>query len=37
MACPYGSRHVGDPILARNITRRVDFALLRIMALETMS
>jgi hypothetical protein len=28
------SRHVGDPILASNITRRVDFALFMVRALE---
>jgi hypothetical protein len=28
------SRHVGDPILASNITRRVDFALFMVQALE---
>jgi hypothetical protein len=27
------SRHVGDPILASNITRRVDFALSMVAAL----
>jgi hypothetical protein len=27
------SRHVGDPILASNITRRVDFALFMVEAL----
>ena len=27
--CPVWSRHVGDPILASNLTRRIDFALLR--------
>jgi hypothetical protein len=31
---PVWSRHVGDPILASNITRRVDFALLMVAALE---
>jgi hypothetical protein len=30
---PVWSRHVGDPILASNITRRVDFALFMIEAL----
>jgi NAD(P)-dependent dehydrogenase (short-subunit alcohol dehydrogenase family) len=31
---PVWSRHVGDPILQSNITRRVDFALFMIAALE---
>src|SRR5204863_8698219 len=31
---PVRSWHVGDPILASNITRRVDFALLMVAALE---
>ena len=31
---PVWSRHVGDPILASNITRRVDFALFMAAALE---
>jgi len=31
---PVWSRHVGDPILARNRTRRVDFALFMVEALE---
>jgi NAD(P)-dependent dehydrogenase (short-subunit alcohol dehydrogenase family) len=31
---PVWSRHVGDPILARNITRRVDFALFMVAAIE---
>jgi hypothetical protein len=31
---PVWSRHVGDPILESNITRRVDFALFMIAALE---
>jgi hypothetical protein len=31
---PVWSRHVGDPILARNLTRRVDFALFMVVALE---
>lgn len=31
---PLWSRHVGDPILASNITRRVDFALFMVAALE---
>ena len=31
---PIWSRHVGDPILARNITRRVDYALFMVAALE---
>ena len=30
---PVWSRHVGDPILASNITRRVDFALFMVAAL----
>ena len=30
---PVGSRHVGDPILASNITRRVDYALFMVEAL----
>lgn len=30
---PLWSRHVGDPILARNLTRRVDFALFMVAAL----
>jgi hypothetical protein len=30
---PVWSRHVGDPILASNITRRVDFALFMVDAL----
>lgn len=30
---PVWSRHVGDPILARNLTRRVDFALFMVDAL----
>ena len=32
---PVWSRHVGDPILESNITRRVDFALFMVDALET--
>jgi hypothetical protein len=28
------SRHVGDPILASNLTRRTDFALFMVAALE---
>lgn len=32
---PVWSRHVGDPILESNITRRVDFALFMVAALET--
>jgi hypothetical protein len=32
---PMWSRHVGDPILARNLTRRVDFALFMVSALES--
>src|SRR6478672_1855812 len=31
---PVWARHVGDPILASNITRRVDFALFMVAALE---
>jgi hypothetical protein len=31
---PVSSRHVGDPILRSNITRRVDFALFMVQALE---
>jgi uncharacterized protein YbjT (DUF2867 family) len=31
---PVWSRHVGDPILASNITRRTDFALFMVVALE---
>jgi hypothetical protein len=31
---PVWSRHIGDPILASNITRRVDFALFMVAALE---
>jgi hypothetical protein len=31
---PVWSRHVGDPILASNKTRRVDFALFMVAALE---
>jgi hypothetical protein len=31
---PVWSRHVGDPILASNLTRRVDFALFMVKALE---
>jgi NAD(P)-dependent dehydrogenase (short-subunit alcohol dehydrogenase family) len=31
---PVWSRHVGDPILASNITRRVDFALFMVAAFE---
>jgi hypothetical protein len=30
---PVWSRHVGDPILARNLTRRIDFALFMVDAL----
>jgi hypothetical protein len=30
---PVWSRHVGDPLLASNITRRVDFALFMVEAL----
>ena len=31
---PVWSRHVGDPVLKSNITRRVDFALFMVEALE---
>jgi hypothetical protein len=31
---PVWSRHVGDPILASNLTRRVDYALFMVAALE---
>jgi NAD(P)-dependent dehydrogenase (short-subunit alcohol dehydrogenase family) len=31
---PVWSRHVGDPILASNLTRRVDFGLFMVVALE---
>ena len=31
---PVWSRHIGDPILKSNITRRVDFALFMVAALE---
>jgi hypothetical protein len=31
---PVWSRHVGDPILESDITRRVDFALFMVEALE---
>jgi hypothetical protein len=31
---PVWSRHVGDPILESNLTRRVDFALFMVAALE---
>jgi hypothetical protein len=31
---PVWSRHVGDPILSSNLTRRVDFALFMVEALE---
>jgi hypothetical protein len=31
---PVWSRHVGDPILASNITRRVDYALFMVEALQ---
>ncbi len=31
---PVWSRHVGDPILASNVTRRVDFALFMVAAIE---
>jgi hypothetical protein len=34
---PVWSRHVGDPILASNITRRVDYALFMVAALENES
>ena len=32
---PVWSRHVGDPILSSNLTRRVDFALFMVAALES--
>ena len=31
---PVWSRHVGDPMLASNLTRRIDFALFMVDALE---
>ena len=31
---PVWSRHVGDPILKSNLTRRVDFALFKVAAIE---
>jgi hypothetical protein len=31
---PVWSKHVGDPILASNLTRRVDYALFMVAALE---
>jgi hypothetical protein len=31
---PVWSRHIGDPLLASNLTRRVDFALFMVAALE---
>ena len=31
---PVWSQHVGDPVLESNITRRVDFALFTVEALE---
>src|SRR5262245_44956713 len=31
---PVWSRHVGDPVLASNLTRRVDFALFLVAALD---
>ena len=31
---PVWSRHVGDPVLASNITRRIDFALFMVAAIE---
>ena len=31
---PVWSRHVGDPILKSNLTRRIDFALFLVSALE---
>ena len=31
---PVWSQHVGDPILKSNLTRRVDFALFMVVALE---
>ena len=33
-AWPVWSRHVGDPVLESDITRRVDFALFMVEALE---
>ena len=33
-ACPSGAEHVGDPILESNRTRRVDFALFMVEALD---
>jgi hypothetical protein len=32
---PVWSRHVGDPILESNLTRRIDFALFMVAALES--
>ncbi len=32
---PVWSRHVGDPILTRNITRRVDHALFKVHAIQS--
>lgn len=32
---PVWSRHVGDPILKSNLTRRIDFALFMVAALES--
>ena len=31
---PVWSRHVGDPVLESNLTRRIDFALFMVTALE---
>ena len=31
---PVWSRHVGDPVLQSNLTRRIDFALFMVAALE---
>ena len=31
---PVWSRHIGDPILKSNLTRRIDFALFMVAALE---
>jgi hypothetical protein len=31
---PVWSRHVGDPVLASNLTRRIDFALFMVEAIE---
>jgi hypothetical protein len=34
LGLPVWSRHVGDPILKSNVTRRVDFALFMVAAAE---